>query len=217
MKPKYRLYYSPGACSLAAHIVIEELGLPYEPVKVTIADGLNRKPEYLAMNPRGRVPALAVVAEQGEQVLTEVMAILLYLTQRHPEPQLMPEGREAYFRLIEWMSWLTATMHAAGVRTVFRPERFTTDAAAAPGIAEQGRIAIRAGYEDIERRLKGKTWAFGEQYTILDPLLLVYYRWGNRCGLDMRKDYPHYAAMMDRVRARPVVARVVADEGIQID
>lgn len=217
MKPKYRLYYSPGACSLAAHIVIEELGLPYEPVKVTIADGLNRKPEYLAVNPRSRVPALAVVAEQGEQVLTEVMAILLYLTQRHPEPQLMPEGREAYFRLIEWMSWLTATMHAAGVRTVFRPERFTTDAAAAPGIAEQGRIAIRAGYEDIERRLKGKTWAFGEQYTILDPLLLVYYRWGNRCGLDMRKDYPHYAAMMDRVRARPVVARVVADEGIQID
>jgi glutathione S-transferase len=217
MKPKYRLYYSPGACSLAAHIVIEELGLLYEPVKVTIAEGLNRKPEYLAINPRGRVPALELVSESGHQVLTEVMAILLYLADRHPNPQLMPEGREAFFRLIEWMSWLTATMHASGVRTVFRPERFTTDPTGAPGIAEQGRIAIRAGYEDIEQRLKGKTWAFGEQYTVLDPLLLVYYRWGNRCGTDMRKAYPSYAAMMDRVRARPVVAKVVADEAIQID
>lgn len=217
MKAKYRFYYSPGACSLAAHIVLEELGLSYEGVKVTIAEGLNRKPEYLAINPRGRVPALELVSDSGSQVLTEVMAILLYLADRHPNPQLMPEGREAFFRLIEWMSWLTATMHAAGVRTVFRPERFTTDAAGAPGIAEQGRLSIKAGYADIEQRLKGRTWAFGEQYSVLDPLLLVYYRWGNRCGLKMREDYPAYAAMMDRVRARPAVAKAVADEGIQID
>ncbi len=219
MPPEYRLFHSPGACSLAPHIVLEELGIAYEPVRVVIAEGANRKPEYLGINPRGRVPALGIKDEQGERVLTESVAIAVYLAHRHPTPSLLPEDPEQFVRALEWMNWLATTMHQAGVRTVFRPERFTTatDKAAIDGIAEAGRAAIRIGYADIEARLAGKTWAMGDAFSAVDAFLLVHYRWGNRCGVDMRRDYPTYAAMMDRARARPAVARAVAHEAIQID
>jgi glutathione S-transferase len=217
MTPRYRLFHSPGACSLAPHVVLEELGVAYEPIRVTIAEGANRKPEYLAINPRGRVPALWIADEQGERILTEAMAIMVYLTHRHPQPQLLPTDTEGYARALEWMGWLGSTMHQAGVRTVFRPERFTTDAAGAPGIAAQGREAIRSGYADIEARLRGTAFAMGERFTAVDAYLLVFYRWGNRCGLSMRSDFPEYARVMDAVRARPAVQRVVEREGVQID
>ncbi|MGQ0699014.1 MAG: glutathione S-transferase family protein [Panacagrimonas sp.] len=210
----YRLFHSPGACSLAPHIVLEELGVPYEPIRVTIADGDNRKPEYLAINPRGRVPALAYDEDGKAQILTEAVAIMLFLVQRHPEAALLPENLP---RALEWTSWLGSNMHQTGVRTVFRPDRFTTDTTAAPGIAAQGRITIRAGYEDIEQRLRGGAWAMGERYSFVDAYLLVFYRWGNRCGLDMRRDFPEYARVMDAVRERPAVQRAVAREAIQID
>lgn len=216
MKP-YRLFYSPGACSMAPHTVLEELGAPYEPVRLVIAEGDNRKPEYLAINPRGRVPALAIADAQGERILTEASAIMVYLARRHPEAGLLPEDPESFARALEWMSWLGSTMHQAGVRTVFRPERFTVDPAGAPAIAEQGRAAIRAGYADVESRLTGKLFALADRYSIVDIYLLVFYRWGNRCGLAMRKEYPNYARVMDSVRQRPAVQRVIAREGIEID
>lgn len=215
--PQYRLFYSPGACSLAPHIVLEELGVPYEPVRVTIAEGANRRPEYLSVNPRGRVPALWVRDERGERVLTEAMAIMVFLAQRHPLPALLPAEPEAFVRALEWMSWLGSVMHQAGVRTVFRPERFTTQAAGAEAIAAQGRETVRAGYADIETRLAGRSWALGEGFSAVDAYLLVFYRWGNRCGLSMRSEFPEYARVMDTVRARAAVARVVEREGIQID
>ena len=216
MKP-YRLFYSPGACSMAPHTVLEELGAPYEPVRLVIAEGDNRKPEYLAINPRGRVPALAIADAQGERILTEASAIMVYLARRHPEAGLLPEDPESFARALEWMSWLGSTMHQAGVRTVFRPERFTVDPAGAPAIAEQGRAAIRAGYADVESRLTGKLFALADRYSIVDIYLLVFYRWGNRCGLAMRKECPNYARVMDSVRQRPAVQRVIAREGIEID
>ena len=215
--PTYRLFHSPGACSLAPHIVLEELGVPYEPVRVVIAEGANSKPEYLSVNPRGRVPALWISDEAGERVLTEAMAILVYVAQRHPQPALLPADPEGFVRALEWMGWLGSTMHQAGVRTVFRPERFTIDASGAPAIAAKGREAIRSGFADIEQRLAGRDSALESGFSVVDPYLLVFYRWGNRCGLSMRTDFPEYARLMDTVRARPAVKRVVEREGIQID
>lgn len=217
MTHAYQLFYSPGACSLAPHVVLEELGVRYEPVRVTIADGDNRKPEYLSINPRGRVPALVFGEAGREKILTESVAIMVFLAQRHREAQLLPDDPEMLARGLEWMCWLGANLHQAGVRTVFRSDRFTTDAAGAQGIAAQGRISIRAGYEDIEQRLRGRRAALGEQFSVVDAQLLVFYRWGNRCGIDMRKEFPEYARLMDAVRARPAVQRVVAREAIQID
>ena len=214
----YRLFYSPGACSLAPHIVLEEMGVPFEPVRVVIAEGGNRTPEYLALNPRGRVPALTWREGDHEKVLTEAMAIMVWLSMRHPQVGLLPAPRtESFVRALEWMGWLGSTMHQAGVRTVFRPERFTKDAASAPAIAEQGRETIHVGYEDIERRLTGKAFALDEKFSAIDAYLLVFYRWGNRCGLAMRDDFPNYARVMDEVRLRHAVRRVIEREGVEID
>lgn len=219
----YRLYHSPGACSLAAHIAFEELGIPYEPVRVVIAEGQNQTLEYLAINPRGRVPALAICNQDAagvtpkEQILTELSAILIYLAKTYPDAHLLPEDALSFARAVEWMSWLGATMHAAGVRTVLRPERFVSDPGAAAAVKTRGTENILVGYADIEVRLTGQTWALGDQYSVVDMYLLVFFRWGNRVGLPMRQKYPNYTRMMDAVRARPAVQRAIAHEGIEIE
>ncbi len=214
---QYRLYHSPGACSFAAHIAFEELAVPYEPVRVVIAEGQNQKPEYLAINPRGRVPALAIRDGQSEQVLTELSAILIYLARTYPAAALLPQETAAFVRAVEWMSWLGSTMHTGGVRTVLRPERFVSDPAAAEAVKTQGMAAVRIGFADIEARLSGQDWALPGGYSMIDAYLLVFFRWGNRIGLPMRANYPNYTRIMDVVRARPAVQRAVAHEGIQIE
>mgnify|MGYP001357112280 CR=1 FL=1 len=217
MTAQYRLFYSPGACSMASHIVLEELGASYEAVCVTIAQGENRKPEYLSVNPRGRVPALWIKDDKGERVVTESLAILTLLSQRHPQAKLMPGDPEPFVRTLEWMSWLASTMHQTGVRAVLRPERFTKDANGAAGIKAQGLEVVVEGLRDIEARLPEQGWAMGEHFGALDAYLLVFYRWGNRVGIPMREQFPRFTRLMDAVRARPAVARVIAREDIQID
>ncbi|QHS11095.1 glutathione S-transferase family protein [Sinimarinibacterium sp. NLF-5-8] len=213
----YRLFYSPGACSLASHIVLEELGVAYEAERVVIAEGENQTPAYKAINPRGRVPALAMGAQGDARVLTESIAILVYLGQTHPHAGLLPAAPEAFARMLEWMSWLASTVHQTGIRTILKPERFTEDAASAAAIAARGRTLVQDSYRDLEARLLPGQYAIGDRFSVLDAYLLVFYRWGNRVGFDMRREFPRYAALMDTVRARPAVARVIEQEGIQID
>ncbi len=213
----YRLFYSPGACSLASHVVLEELGVRYEGVRVTIAEGLNRKPEYLAVNPRGRVPALAIRDAAGERVLTESIAILTYLARTHPDLSLLPTEPEAFARALEWMGWLGSTLHQTGARAVFRAERMVNDAAAAATVAERGRETFGEGLADIESRLRGKTWALGDHYSVVDAYLLVFFRWGNRMKFPVRTSFPEYTRIMDAVRARPAAQRAVEQEGIELE
>src|SRR3954470_172960 len=97
-----KLYYSPGACSLAPHVALEEIGIAYEPVKVALAKGEQRTPEYLAINPKGRVPALA----EDDGVLTENAAILPYIAQRLPEARLWPSDPREAARAAEWIGWI---------------------------------------------------------------------------------------------------------------
>lgn len=215
--PSYRLYYSPGACSLAPHIALEELGIAYDATRVTIAEGLNTRPEYLAVNPRGRVPALAFSDGDGEKILTEASAIMILLARRFPQAQLLPEDTDQFVRAVEWMSWLGSTLHQTGVRMVLRPDRFVSDPSVADKVAEKGREMVRSGMADIESRLTDKAWALGDRYSLVDAYLLVFFRWGNRVGLPMRADFPHFTRVMDVVRARPAVQRAVEQEGIQIE
>ena len=213
----YRLYYSPGACSLSVHIALEELGVPYDSVRVTIAEGLNRTAEYLAVNPRGRVPALIYREGAQEQVLTEAMAILNFLARRHPEAGLLPTATGDFARALEWMGWLGSTVHQTGVRMVLRPDRFVSDSAAAPAVEQKGREMVQEAMLDIESRLRGKNWAVSGRYSLVDAYLLVFFRWGNRLGLPMRERFPEFTRIMDAVRSREAVRRAIEQEGIQIE
>ncbi|HEV2112135.1 MAG TPA: glutathione S-transferase N-terminal domain-containing protein [Gammaproteobacteria bacterium] len=208
-----KLYYSPGACSLAPHILLEESGLPYDAEQVTIAEGKQRTPEYLAINPKGRVPAL--LTEEGE-VLTEVPAISWYIADAATSVRLLPQGRLPAARSFEWFNWLSGTVHTMAFGQYWRMQRFVADEQLFPPVKEKGWENIRDNFAYIEKRLAGRSWAVGNAYTAVDAYLLVFFRWGNRIGMDMRAAYPGWTAQAQRVLERPAVRRVIMKEGIDI-
>jgi glutathione S-transferase len=212
----YQLCYSPGACSLAAHIILEELELPFKLVLVSTADGSTKSADHLRLNPKGRVPVLL----KGGFVLTEAPAILLHLALSHPPGPglagLMSAMPDALVRSVEWFNWLSGTVHAVAIRQVWRPESFTQDAMQHAGIIAKGRHNLADAFACIEQRLTAALWAVGDYYSVVDAYLLVFYRWGNRIGFDMSGLYPVWTAHTRRLLERPAVARALASEGVSI-
>jgi glutathione S-transferase len=221
---KHRLYYSPGSCSMAVHIVLEEIGEPYE-LHLVSASGVSEgkmtaTPEWKAINPKGRVPALLGIAGRiggAENLLTEVHAILVYLARTNPSAKLLPADPAAEARCIEWMNWLASNVHAMSYAQIWRPQRFTTEENGFPAVRTRGTENIADQYAYIESMLfDGRQWAVPEGYSVVDAYLLVFYYWGNRIELDMRTRYPAWTRLAARVAARPAVQRALANEGAEI-
>lgn len=212
----YRLYYSPGACSLAAHVALEEIGAPFALHEVSVARGETQESAYLAMNPKGRVPVLEIPSET--KPLTELPAILLYLARRHPEAGLLPERPLEEARVLEWLAWLADWVHGVGYGELWRPQRFSAqDATAHEALRANGRRIVHEAYASIEHKLgDGRQWAVTSGYSITDPFLLVLYRWGNRIGMRMREHYPAWSALTQRMLERPAVKRTLEREAISI-
>lgn len=209
----HRLYYSPGACSLAAHIVLEEIGAPYELDLRSAKDGEGTTTDdYLAINPKGRVPALTGV--DSDAVLTEASAILLFLARTNPEAALLPADPAGEARVVEWLSWLSIDLHGIGYGQLWRAHRFVEDRTLDSAVQAKGRDNIATAYQRIEHILAdGREWAAGDLYSVVDAYLLVFWLWGRRVGFDMMK-WPHWTHLMERVRARPAVQRALAQEGL---
>lgn len=206
------LYYSPGACSIAAHIVLEEIGVDYSVERVMIPDGENLREPFLSINPRGRLPVLV----DGGFVVRETGALLVHLAARFPEQGLLPPpGGADHARCFEWLSWLIGTHHV-NLMHYWRPHRIAPPEAPLEAIAAIGRREFEAGNAEIERALAGP-WFLGERYTIVDPFLLFCYRQGNRIGLPMAQRFPRYTAWAERMLQRPAVARIWQREGITLD
>ncbi len=207
-----KLYYSPGACSLASHIVLEELGIAYESVLVSLADGDHKRPEFLRINPKAKVPALNV----DGKVLTETVAILTYLGGGYAERGLWPKETWKQAEALSLMSWLSSTVHIA-VAGIWRPERYATDPAAKDLIKATSKENLLKYFDEIDKMLVGRSFAMGGQYGVCDPYLLVFYRWGNRLGIDMKAQYPVWTKHALRVFSRPTVKRVFEAEGIELE
>jgi glutathione S-transferase len=221
----HRLFYSPGACSLAPHIVLEEIGLPYH-AELVSASGpregeMTSTAEWKAINPKGRVPALSDVPGRiggQDDLLTEVPAILLYLARLHPSAGLLPTEPAREARCLEWMSYLSSSVHATAYSQIWRPLRFVNHENDAPAVMARGEECVREQYEYIERLVAdGRDWAVPGSYSIVDPYLLVFFRWGHRIGIDMASLYPAWTLLTTRVAARPAVRRAMEHEGIRID
>lgn len=219
----YRLYHSPGACSMAAHIVLEEIGVPYA-LELVLSRGeregaMTATDEWRAVNPKGRIPALAPVpgsAGGAPELLTEVPAILLYLGLEHPEAGLLPADAASLARAVEWMNWLSGNVHAMAYGQVWRAQRFSDDEAALAAIRARGRASLAGHHAYIERLLAdGRAWALPSGYSVVDAYLLVFFHWGQRIGLAMR-DCPAWSAATDRMLERPAVRRVLEREGVAI-
>ena len=205
---KLTLYYSPGACSLASHIALEESGLAYDTVRISTAAGEQRKPEYLAINPRGKVPALVA----DGRTLVENVAILAFVAGGHPKAGTWPESTWDQAQALSLMAWLADTVHPA-FGQMFRPERYLPDGAPADALKAKARETYWACLKEIDGLLAGKSWAVGGRYSVVDAYLLVFWRWGNRNGFAVR-GLANYTALVERVLARPAVKKVLADEGI---
>jgi glutathione S-transferase len=207
-----KLYYSPGSCSLASHIVLEELGIAYEAVLVSLADGDHKRADFLRVNPRARVPALNV----DGKVLTETVAILTYLGGGYAERGLWPKETWKQAEALSLMAWLSSSVHIA-IAGIFRSERYSTDPAAKDSIVATSKQTLEKYFGEIDQMLQGRSFAMGGQYSVCDPYLLVFYRWGNRIGYDMKTLYPTWAKHAQRVYSRSTVKRVFEDEGIFLD
>jgi glutathione S-transferase len=203
----FTLFYSPGACSLSCHIALEESGLPYERRRFGATDGGTESPEYRAINPRGRVPALRL--DDGT-LLTEAAAILGFVADQVPDRELLPaHGTLARARAREWMGFLASSLHPA-IRSVFRPDKYVDSDAAKEEVRARGRRWLSQYYADIEGRLTGQTYALGDAFSLVDAYLVVFYKWSQRpLAQPAIPPMPAYDAVMSRVCARPAVARIL--------
>jgi glutathione S-transferase len=201
------LYYAPGACSMAAHIILEESGEKYQPQKMDLAKGEQKTPEYMKIHPMGRVPALKL--DNGEP-LVENTAILPYLGKRFGK---WPADPVAEARAHSLIGFLAASAHPAHAH-FNRPERYTADQNAFPGIKEQGLKSFHGYLKEMDGKIAGREW-FSDKYSVLDPYALVFYVWGVRRGLPM-PELKNYTAFKDRMAKREAVGKVWEDEKVSI-
>ncbi len=204
----YTLYHCPSTASMAPHIVLRELGAPHQLVRVDTEAGGQRAPEYLRLNPNGRVPTLV----DGETVLYESAAICMYLCERHPERGLAPAaGTAARAHFYTWMIYLTNTVQADEM-LYFYPDRY---------VGEPGRAALRDTVVDrvsemfarIDGVLAGRPYLLGDTFSAADVYLFMLSRWTRNMPRKAR-DLPHLGPYLARVMARPAVREVYAIEGI---
>jgi glutathione S-transferase len=205
------LYYAPGACSMASHIAIEEAGAPYEPHPVLFSKGEQKSEAYLKVNPRGRVPALGV----GDRILTENLAILVYIARSFPAAKLLPTDPFEEARCLSTMAFFASTVHTTFAH-IMRPERYSKDEAAHDLLKETGRETFLGHLREIDGMLAGKEWVMGDQYTVADPYALVFYWWGTWIKLPVQ-DLGSYTAHKDRMLQRPAVRRVLEQERLPLN
>ncbi|MDP2332841.1 MAG: glutathione S-transferase N-terminal domain-containing protein [Reyranella sp.] len=200
-----KFYYAPGACSTASHIGLEESGARFDSQALSFAKNEQKTPEYLKINPRGRVPALVI----DEGAIVENTAILDYVAAKYA-PHLMPKDPAQRARAISLMAWFSNTVHPSFTH-ISRPERFATDTAVHEHLKAVGRENFHANLKEIDGFLAGKQWIMGNDFSVVDGYALVFYGWGKRIGLPVA-DLENYTAWKDRMLARPAVRRVLERE-----
>ncbi len=200
------LYFSPGACSTASHIGIEECGAAYTEHPVYIAKGEQKTAEYAKINPRGKVPALAV----DDRIITENTAILTYLGRRFPESGLLPADPVDEANCIGTMAWFSNIVHPSYQR-IMRPERFAEGEAGMANVKEMGRKSFWANLEEIDGMLAGREWFIGGKFSAADAYGLVFYGWATRSEFPVSK-LANYTAFKERMLKRPKVMKVLQSE-----
>jgi glutathione S-transferase len=201
------LYYGPGACSMAAHIVLEESGEAYQPRRVDLSKGEQRGEAYLKLNPLGRVPLLQL--DNGEP-LAENTAILPYLGKRFG---LWSKDAPAEAKALSLIGVFASSVHPAHGH-IGRPERYTEEQSALPGIKAMGMKTFHDYLKRIDGMLAGREW-LGDAYSVLDPYGFVFYVWGVRRELPVG-ELKNYTAFKDRMLKRPAVQRVLEDEKVKV-
>jgi glutathione S-transferase len=201
-----KLYYSPGACSLADHIALEWIGQPYEAIRMSRED--RKTPAYLKINPAGAVPAL----EQDGWVLTQNAAILNYLADSFPQAGLggdgTPKGRA---EVNKWLALVNSDIHPA-FHPLFGSTAYLGDAALVEKSKDTARAKLRGLFERVDAQLAGRDWV-ADARSIADPYLFVVTRWAKAQGIDLA-GLDNLARFVARMEADPAVQKVLKDEDL---
>lgn len=207
-----QLHYSPATASMIPHLLLQEMGLPFELVVVDRANDAHRAPAYLALNPNGLIPALT----DGDLVLYETAAICLHLCDTHPQSGLAPAlGTVQRAHFYKWLMWLTNTLQSALI-VYFYPHRWVDDGNEA-GVAQvkahaQSKIDGMLDQLDAELARHGGPWFMGEAFTALDPYVFTLCRWTRNFSVRPARSLPNLGPYLQRVLARPATQRVMATE-----
>ena len=202
-----KLYYARNTCALATHIALEDAGADYVAERVDFASGQQRSPEYLKINPKGRVPALAT----PRGILTETPALLVYVAQTHPAARLAPlDDAFAFAEMQAFASYLCATVHVAHAHRP-RGARWADAPASLEDMRRKSPANVRECFRLIQRDLFRGPWAMGENYTVIDPYLFTLAGWLESDDVDIA-EFTIIADHYRRMSARDSVARALKAE-----
>lgn len=201
-----KFYMTPGSCSTGIHILLEELELPFEVYIVNLPKGDHTRPEYLAINPKATIPTL--VRDDGS-ALTEFQAIAYWLARRYPRAKLLPGDPDGDARVIEAMDYVVGTVHGQGFTRIFTTANFTPNEADHEAVKARGREIVEKGFTILNDALAGRDYVAGN-FSIADAALFYVEFWADEIGIGLPG---HCRAHYQRMRARPVVQRVLREEG----
>lgn len=201
-----KLYYMPGACPLATHIVLEWIGQPYE--AQAVARNELKQPEFLALNPVGSVPVLT----DGDLTLTQSAAILEYLAEKHPDAGLMPDDIQARAETRRWLGFVNADLHKA-FGLAFGKAGFSSDTAIQDAIAAGGLAKAVQLFGILDRQLEGRQWLTGTR-SIVDPYLYTIIRWAHLLKVDL-SGLKNIGAFHEHMNQDPGVKAALKAQGLQ--
>ncbi len=211
-----KLYFSPGACSFVPHTLLETAGAPFEPVLVKLHKAENFSPEYKAINPRSQVPVLV----DGDQVVTQIFAIVSHLDDRFPQLGFIPREPLARTRMFETLAWMNNTVHPTFTH-IFLPHKFAESDAAKAELKAFNTNLYRGHLEELEALVEqagaaGKPYLAGDRFGPLDAYTLTLARWGGIAGIDPAA-FPATWAFIERIAALAPVARAIERERLQLN
>lgn len=201
-----KFYMTPGSCSTGIHILLEELELPFEAHIVSLLAGDHKKPDFIAVNPKSSIPALM---RNDGTVLTEFGAIAYWLARTYPKAKLLPTDPAGDARVIEIMDYVVGTIHGQGYTRIFTTDNYTPNEADHAAVKARGREIVEQSFAVMNDALSGTGYAVGS-FSIADAALFYVEFWADKIGISLP---PHCLAHYQLMMTRPVVQRVLREEG----
>ena len=205
-----KLYWGPHTCAIGIHVLLEEVGLPYETEQLDVAGGGTKEPRFLAINPKAKVPTL--IRDDGS-VLTEFSAIALWLARAHRQSSLFMDDAELEARAMEAMAYVEGTIHGQGYARIFAPEFFEPQdvlhgslGLGKDAVEKQGKEIVEMGFVVLDTSLAGRGYAAGDAFTVADAALFYVERWAGSRQIALPINVARH---FQRMLARPSVHKVM--------
>lgn len=205
----YKLFYSPGSAAMAPHALLEEIGAPFELVRVDTKSNEHKKPEYLKLNPNGRVPTLL----DGDQAIYETAAIMLHLADKHPGSGMAPAvGTADRARYYQWLVYMTNTVQEAYIE-YFHPDYYAKTESGQAEVKAASEARLQPMFAILDKALEKGPYLLGSTFSGADIFLMMMARWSRNMAKPA-VTYPNIKRCVDQVLARPAVQRMMKTQGL---